>query len=248
MTSGLINFRPLAGFRRPETQQLCVYRSGTLGATSSDDITDLRDRFGIAAYVDLHHRKDQFEQEPVSGHLISAGIAVICVPITAIVSSPKTADPTAGEYAAYYAAILDQCAASLARAFCEVARFGAGGVLFACLQGKDRAGILAAALHEAIGTSREDILRDYAQSGPALDRIAGIFGCSAEKRGLALEQYRRRYQLGAGPMAALFELLGGSSQKPIFSRLAVAADSTCDMDAAVKSLLALTRQARHDQH
>src|ERR1700729_3887448 len=93
---------------------------------------------------------------------------VIHLPITTH-ASPPGAVPTGHDYVEYYTEMLGN-AAAFARAFVAVGEHIERGVLFSCSQGKDRAGLLAAALLEAAGCSRETILADYARSMPAIAR------------------------------------------------------------------------------
>jgi hypothetical protein len=54
--------------------------------------------------------------------------------------------PNAQDYADWYESMLNTCGASFARAFCAVASVAGEGVVFACQHGKDRTGLLAAAM------------------------------------------------------------------------------------------------------
>ena len=119
----------------------------------------------------------------------------------------------------------------MAVAFHEVALAAPDGVIFACQQGKDRTGLLAAALQEAAGVRADRILRDFARSGPALVRAAARYYASWEKRNLTCEEYLRRYTLGAAPLALLQRKLGGYGA--VFHRIISAAPANLDMDNAI---------------
>jgi protein-tyrosine phosphatase len=53
----------------------------------------------------------------------------------------------------------------------EVVASAPGGVLFHCAAGKDRTGIFAAVLLEALGAEPDDIVSDYARTADVLDAI-----------------------------------------------------------------------------
>jgi protein-tyrosine phosphatase len=97
---------------------------------------------------------------------------------------------------ALYIAALDHCAAAFAAATRLLAE-ACGAALFHCTAGKDRTGMLAALLLEAVGVPRAAVIEDYALTheriGPLRERLLA----DAEARGIARTDFARL--LGAEP-------------------------------------------------
>lgn len=230
------NFRRVMPFRTGPDRIACIFRSASLDNLSVEAATRLHRRIGISTFIDLQHYGSA---EPIWGRLAlnKVGISRIHVAIRSRARSPQTSEPDSDEYANYYASILEECAASFAVAFCEVAFAAPQGVIFACRQGKDRTGLLAAALQEAAEVSADKILSDFARSGVALVRAASEFQGSWRKRGLTRQEYLRRYYLGAAPLAKLQARLGGYGA--LLRCIVSAAPTQLKMDNAIQVLRGL---------
>jgi len=232
---GLVNFRPLPALSLREPPRRRVFRSASLDGLSPALLRRLTEQLAIGTYVDLHG------DEGCSGDAGSTpGPRRVRAPVRSTARSPNGAVPTAADYADYYAAILEDCGGALAAAFQAVAVAAPTGVVFACQQGKDRTGLVAAALLEAAGVPREAILRDYGRSGPALARAAERQRASWEKRGFTRDAYLNRYRLGHAPLALFLDRLGPAS-RPLLARLVTAAPPGTDMDTAITTMERLGR-------
>lgn len=233
MTGNPINFRRLSAFRTISARTSCIFRSASLDDLSSEAAWRLRYRLGINTFVDLHNGPSVTRNQSIS----EVGIRHLHRPIRTVMPSPQIPYPSAEDYAEYYAHVLAQCGADFAIAFYEVARAAPEGVVFACRQGKDRTGLLAAALQQAVGLRVDTILGDFARSGPALIRAADRHRTSWEKRNLNREEYLHRYTLGAAPLVLLESGLGGYGS--LLRRIITAAPSGLNMDNAIDTLCRL---------
>ena len=231
-----INFRRLSAFRTVFARTSCIFRSASLDDLSSEAAWRLRYRLGINTFIDLHN--DTSVTRNLGTQSISeVGISHIHTPIRMDVPSPQVPYPSAEDYAEYYAQLIDKCGADFAIALYEVARAAPEGVVFACRQGKDRTGLLAAALQQAVGLRVDTILGDFARSGPALIRAADRYRTSWEQRNLKREEYLHRYTLGAAPLVLLESGFGGYGT--LLRRIITAAPSGLNMDNAIDTLCRL---------
>jgi len=60
-------------------------------------------------------------------------------------------------------------------------------ILFHCLSGKDRTGLVAALIQSVCGMSEEEILESYAQSEKYLEPVSHLIAVEDQKRGLSEE-------------------------------------------------------------
>jgi protein-tyrosine phosphatase len=72
---------------------------------------------------------------------------------------------------AFYLAVLERWPERLAAAIESVVRARPGGVLIHCQAGRDRTGLLSAALLALVGVAPESIAHDYAESKPSLQPL-----------------------------------------------------------------------------
>jgi hypothetical protein len=212
----MINFRPLRHLRHPETGEYCVFRAATAGFDISRIPIELQEPYRLGFFVDL--RTDD-ERRTVGKTGDFGGLSVTHVPIENRRSLPAHRPPEPNDYADWYEEILHDSGFALAHALATIANLVDGGVLFGCTQGKDRSGLLAAAILEAAGVSRVAILDDYGLSGPALDYHAQLFAGHWLKKGMTRDSYVKRYWLGSEPLARLYDRLNPTST-PILSILA----------------------------
>jgi hypothetical protein len=148
-----------------------LYRASTLQEASAVDVDTLNRVLGIRTVIDLR-RSDEFERDGAAPwtsahvehvHLPMAGPDRAMVLSTGL---PRIVD-LAGVYASFLlgggTAIL-----AAARLVADVARHP---VLFHCAAGKDRTGVLAAILLDAVGVPAGSIADDYALTGARMDRV-----------------------------------------------------------------------------
>lgn len=172
---GCVNFRDAGGWT---TDDGGAVRRGRL--YRSDDpirITpagrEAVERLGLALVVDLRQQA-QFGRSP--GFVEPARTAH--VPLVDQVVDPDHPPPldTPAHIADLYVGMLDESREQVARALDLVAgALASGPVLVHCAFGKDRAGLVTALVHAAIGVRREDIVADYVRSdAPAQRRRAAL--------------------------------------------------------------------------
>ena len=235
----LVNFRALEPFRRPIDGRPCMFRSAALQPGRNYEVGMALARHGIGTVVDL---RTESERASAGGPVaLGAEVATIQVPVRTRRASPSGPFPSAQDYAAYYVAILEDAAAAMAHAFVLVAQASLQGVVFGCAQGKDRTGLLAAAILEAIGAPRSTIAHDFALSGAALKEEAKLWESHWRRRGLDRKSYMRRYDLGEAPLQLLYDSLPSGST-PVLSALEAAAEPHVDLGGAVAILRRLANQ------
>lgn len=97
---------------------------------------------------------------------------------------------------AHYLAALDHAGGAFARAT-RLLVSAPGATLFHCTAGKDRTGLLAALLLEAVGVPRAAVIDDYVLTHDRIDTLRERLLVDAESRGIAREDFTRL--LGATP-------------------------------------------------
>jgi protein-tyrosine phosphatase len=184
---------PVAGGGR--TRRGALLRSGTLQQLTAADVRILVEDVGVRTVVDLR-LADESEQEG-SALLGVDGIDYLSLPLW-------SADRVRADTVAYaemdivdhYVAFLEGSAETIvtaAKTFADPSRLPA---VFHCAAGKDRTGVLAAVVLDAVGVTRDAIVADYARTE---ERIEAIRARLAE-----LETYRRMRAVarGRGTMTA----------------------------------------------
>jgi protein-tyrosine phosphatase len=172
---GCVNFRDVGGW---STVDGGTVRRGLL--YRSDDPIRITpagrravERLGLAMVVDLR-QQTQFSRTP--GFVDPARTAH--VPLVDQVVDHREPPPldTPRDIADLYAGMLAESHAQVGRVLDLVAaNVSDGPVLVHCAFGKDRAGLLTAIIHAAIGVRPEDIVADYVRSdGPARRRRAAM--------------------------------------------------------------------------
>lgn len=107
-----------------------------------------------------------------------------------------------------YVAMVDTAAPQLVTAL-NVIAYSPGATAFHCAAGRDRTGVLAAMLLLVLGASDDDIVADYARTGPNMDaimhRTRGVMGPLLARMGVDVEQMRQ--VLPDGPMDVSMRIL-----------------------------------------
>ena len=132
------------------------------------------------------------------------------------------ADGAEIDIVAHYVALLEGSAANIVTAVRAFADDLSRPAIFHCAAGKDRTGVLAAVVLDAVGVSREAIIADYALTGQRMKQISarllrlatyqdmqalsrGIKGAgTAEEESMAafLDELHGRYGSAAGYLTA----------------------------------------------
>jgi len=172
---GCVNFRDAGGWA---TVDGGTVRRGRL--YRSDDpirITPVGraavDRLGLAMVVDLR-QQTQFSRTP--GFVEPARTAHVPLVDQVIDHADPPPLDTPSDMADLYAGMLAESSGQVARVLDVVAEnLSTGPVLVHCAFGKDRAGLITALIHAAIGVRSDDIVADYARSDvPSQGRWAAM--------------------------------------------------------------------------
>ena len=143
-----------------------MYRSDTLSHVDDAEVEHLVERLGIRTIIDLRHENEILAM-PLSS-LEAAGVSVHHVPLVDPAQpswQPLEASATLGER---YEFILGTAGSQFVVALRLIAEAGHRPLVFQCMAGKDRTGLLAALLLGLLGASQETIVADYARSSDAI--------------------------------------------------------------------------------
>jgi protein tyrosine/serine phosphatase len=193
-----------------------LFRSGELRHSTEEDVARLRRETGLASVLDL--REDMEIKEERVKLLSEGGIRYHNVPLITGGRGPASEDEdelfkrftNMGEFYMYLLGYED-FSEKLVRALEIIANSENHPILFHCTVGKDRTGILAAAVLNILGVADEDIISDYnltTRHMPGfLERMKGIpeaedmlekfpayiWEASRESMTLVLSEIRRDY-------------------------------------------------------
>jgi protein-tyrosine phosphatase len=157
------NFRDLGGYRTRSGQRVRwgqVFRSDSLHGMNEADLA-LYNRLGLRAVYDLRGDVERAERpDPMP----SRHLPILTRPTDD--TTPVAFDGTTGEdgervLSGIYVGHIDHAAARIGELFSALAEPDGLPAVFHCHAGKDRTGLVAALLLEALGVEREAILDDY---------------------------------------------------------------------------------------
>lgn len=182
---------PLAG--GGTTARGRLWRSDAPLTLSEEDRAAL-ERLGVTTVVDL---REGFEQtrdpSALVGHL---GVAVHHVEVWRRIRDRGARVDDPFDITAFYLAALDHAG----DAFAEGVRLLAdapGAAVFHCTAGKDRTGVLAALMLEAVGVPRAVVIEDFVLTHDRIETVRTRLMADAIRRGVDPEQFARL--LGATP-------------------------------------------------
>ncbi|WP_129666982.1 tyrosine-protein phosphatase [Phytoactinopolyspora endophytica] len=173
-----VNFRDLGGLPvdgglvRPGV----AFRSDDVSIAPEDWAGDAVGTRGLRHVIDLRSPQEAtfLGRGPLAGH---GALGYHHLPLTDALPNDADADlmklmrhATTDDVGLLYLGMLEKGAAQLATALSLIAS-GMGAVVFHCAAGKDRTGILAAALLTALGADDDTIVADYAVTGENLSAI-----------------------------------------------------------------------------
>ena len=167
-----------------------LLRAGTLQDLTAGDVRYLTEYLGIRTVVDLR-LPDEAQREGSALADIPA-IRYLSLPLSSAgnIRSDIVADGAEIDIVAHYAGLLEGSAANIVTAVRTFADDLSGPAIFHCAAGKDRTGVLAAVVLDAVGVSREAIIADYALTGQRMKQISA--------RLLQLATYRDMQALSRG--------------------------------------------------
>ncbi|WP_433715428.1 tyrosine-protein phosphatase [Nocardia sp. CA-084685] len=152
-----------------------VYRSSTPQHLTRDDLALLTGPVGLRTLIDLRN-PDEVLREGYGLLTGSATVRMVNLPVrkaTDVVATPADLVPDGRQYdlVALYRELLSGSGESIVSAARLIADAERHSVVFHCAAGKDRTGILAAVVLDAVGVPAEAIAADYALTGERLERI-----------------------------------------------------------------------------
>lgn len=150
-----LNTRELGGYRirgkKAYTKYNTIIRSDIQKHPSEEDLDFLRER-NITTIIDMRGRKD-VEKAP-GGFVSAEGFDYYNIPIDEGSGVPESVEAVPNSYLEIAAA------KNMARVFKTIASSPAG-VMFNCIAGKDRTGVVSALILLLCDVSEEDIIFDY---------------------------------------------------------------------------------------
>ena len=164
---GCLNVRDLGGVALAdggETPYGALIRADNIGRLTDEGWRSLASH-GVARIVDLRWPEEIGEDPPrdVDIDVVHVSLLGELDPdFTDDVRDYMAVDDPAGYWAVSYTRILGAFAPNFARALAAIADAPQGAVVFHCVGGKDRTGLVAALLLRLAGAPIEEIARDYA--------------------------------------------------------------------------------------
>jgi protein-tyrosine phosphatase len=166
--TGYVNFRDLGGHRTRggTVRQAQVYRSDTLSHCDSSQVAHLVEERGVRTIIDLRHA-EEIAATPLTA-LTDAGIVVEHIPLVDPARSnwqPLEVSASLGER---YRFMLETAGDQFVVALRVIASEDNRPLVFQCMAGKDRTGVLAAVLLGLLGVDDDTIVADYERTSDAL--------------------------------------------------------------------------------
>ncbi|MCF3141691.1 tyrosine-protein phosphatase [Streptomyces platensis] len=193
-----INYRtPLASGLRPGM----LHRSGDLTAFTADEAGELVAQHGLASVLDLRSDPEVARYGPPSG-LLAHGVRWLRVPLTGYPRDTIAARrPGVADRTRYLHGILtDAAPGSWPFLFRTLAGAADRPFMLSCHFGKDRTGVVVAAVLALVGTPRHEIAADYAAGMPDLLAKADRFRDKWLRRGHTREEYLSRLRTSPATM------------------------------------------------
>ncbi len=176
-----------------------VFRASTLQEATAADVELLLDGLGLRTVVDLRGVREA--QREGHGLLETSSLRRVNLPVRQPKGTEADAVPEVSglRLADFYLSMLDGSGASLTDLARIVADEQQHAVVFHCALGKDRTGLTAAVLLDAVGVPAETIAADFALSAARVGRL--------RSRLARLDSYRGLPSLRHGVMSARPEVM-----------------------------------------
>jgi protein-tyrosine phosphatase len=184
------NFRDLGGLRGKEGRKVAqrrVFRSAELSNMTRNDFNRLTEEIRLAAVIDLRSAVER--ERNGTGLLAGTSVRFHNISFLADGGDPKadekrfTEFPDMGQFYVYLIK-KNRFGQQLVEALKIIASPENHPLIFHCAIGKDRTGLLAAMLLSALGVADEDIIEDYALSGPPMQVIIKRLSSKPETAGM----------------------------------------------------------------
>ncbi|WP_377272685.1 tyrosine-protein phosphatase [Peterkaempfera sp. SMS 1(5)a] len=181
------------------TRRGVVFRASTPQQATADDVATLVDGLRLRTVIDLRGRRES----ALEGHGLLESAAVQRVNLPVRTPRPQTADAvpdsSGGDLLDFYRGLLAGSGETLVAAARIVGDSERHAVVFHCAVGKDRTGVLAALLLDAVGVPADAVAADYALTAQRVARIRA--------RLAVLPSYQRLPSVGHGHMSADAEVM-----------------------------------------
>ncbi|WP_433664833.1 tyrosine-protein phosphatase [Nocardia sp. CA-128927] len=163
-----------------------VYRSSTPQELSESDLAYLLGPVGLRTVVDLRTPAEVAQEG--YGRLAKSAVRLVNLPVSKAASTAApnelVSDVRFFDLCQLYHELLSGSAASVVSAARLIADASHHSVVFHCAAGKDRTGILAAILLDAVGVPAEAIVADYALTTERIVRVRTRLDAMHSYRGL----------------------------------------------------------------
>jgi protein-tyrosine phosphatase len=174
---GCFNFRDIGGYTSTDGREVRwrrLFRAGGPHALTAADVEALRP-LGVITIIDLRTRDEAEERGAYTPHVDAR--AVHTLPMTDVLPPPDEmvgwVDPA--YVADRYFEMLRDGSNAIATTLTLLADAGTYPAMMHCSAGKDRTGILVAIVLGLLGVSDEQIVADYALSGPAMHAMLAYY-------------------------------------------------------------------------
>lgn len=151
-----------------------VFRSSTLQQATESDLARLLGPLGLRTVIDLR-LPDEVDREgygPIAGTEIRiAGLPIRKSPQSSLAARDLVPDKTRVDLTDLYVQLLAGSAEHIVAAVRLIIDPERRSVLFHCAAGKDRTGVLAAVLLDAVGVDHEAIAHDYVLTNERMQRV-----------------------------------------------------------------------------
>jgi protein-tyrosine phosphatase len=187
---GTTNTRDLGGLplaRGGTTTRGRVWRSDAPLTLVQDDLDALA-RLGLTTVIDLREAAELADEPNALAGRPSVAVHHVEVWRRVNERGGRPADPY--DITAFYLAALDHAGDAFAHAVRLIAD-APGAAVFHCTVGKDRTGLLAALVLEAVGVPRAAVLEDFALTHDRIDALRARLLADAVRRGVDPEQFTR---------------------------------------------------------
>ncbi|MBR0219174.1 MAG: tyrosine-protein phosphatase [Clostridia bacterium] len=177
------NIRDLGGMSTADGRRILprrLIRSAHLGSASEDDLQFLRNEENLAAVLDLRTNQERLEKPDHADGFTCFAIPVIDDLRAGITHEKGVEEKEFPDMAFLYRLMVTrpETQAGFARALHQIFTwdYSQGAILWHCTEGKDRCGMTAALVLEALGVSRDTIMRDYLETNrTSLLRARGVY-------------------------------------------------------------------------
>jgi len=207
------NFRDLGGYKARggrKVAQRRVFRSAELARMTRNDFDRLTKDIRLASVIDLRSAGERERQG--TGMLAGTNIRFHHISFLANGGDPKadekrfTEFPNMGHFYVYLIK-KSRFGQQLVEALKIIASPENHPLIFHCAVGKDRTGLLAAILLSVLGVADEDIIEDYALSGPAMQAVIKRLSSKPETAGMVTRVPAFFWEAAPEAMALLLDSL-----------------------------------------